>query len=337
MIKGEYVNIGLNRLSNGDKDNGSVYSRFEKDEKLAQFQLDCFLECWQSDVIPMIESIFSGNIDRDTFDGCTTILTFWDELLERTGGRSEFDAPANELFFALLVNYCASRLPGVHPIKSYGAVQVAKQEAGDKGHMLDYRQYIINREGEGDFEDEYIKAKIMPPGYNSEFEVEVPIKHIGPKKLGIVKMCTENIPSKLQFEKDSDNEGYEIPAYQWTNMMREKMGKRSTVRFAKTEQKAVSEMFNTDESCIREVLDVNDIRKVFEVDLENSATATDFDDITGNLIIDNVRKLPDLSYNGKEVTSMAWWQLGNRKYSLHSPKFYVANRKSGEVSVYSKR
>lgn len=333
MIKDYGVEVALTRVMNGDKDNGRIYSRFARDPKIAKFQLDNLVDCWESEVSPMMDEIFSGKIDDELFEDITTILTFWDELMERTG--FGYDISANDLYFALLVNYCAGRLQGIQPIRSYVGITTAKENAYAHGHALDYREYAIQNEGEKDFNNDYINVTVSPKGYNSEFDIKVPVKYIGPKGLGIIKVCTDGISSLLCFERDSENGQYVIPGYLWMGMMKDKMSKRNTIKFKKAEEKAVAEMFNTDDHYVGEIIEINDFRQAYVLDMTNQSLSTDFDPDSGNVVIRNVRELPPLEYNGREITDLIWWRAGGNTYVLHSHDFYLAAHRKGGISVFT--
>lgn len=335
MIRAEYPNtIALTRVQNGDLSNNNTYTRYSRNPKMAQERLNSLLTNYDRYVSQVIDGIFEWDIDTTTFNAIVEVLTFWDAINEAKG--EAFDLYANDLFFAAVVNLCATRQRIIPKIKNYSALYSAKAAADANKHNLDYRDYVMNKEGEKDFEGDYIKATIQPYGYSVPFDIEVPVKYIGFKKLGIVKLCTDNVPSRMSFKQDENNTRYTIPAYLWMNMMKKGVTRFNKVKFSKKEEKNISEMIDADAGYIQDILEANDFEKLLTINREGSF-GVDFDKDDGRLIIQHVNELPSLDEKAAEASGLCWRQLGTREYKLESPSFYLVGAKHDAYSILAPR
>lgn len=325
----------LTHVRNEDMSNDIIYNFYERDPEIAKIRFDMLLDKFDDFVSKQIDAIFTDEIDDRAFKDSLTVLTFWDALL---GAKQEFfDITANDLFFALIVNRAAYKQKGVQKIRSYSALYAAKQAADNNRHNLSYKDYINNSEGEKDFMGDYIKAKVKPHGYNVAFNIEIPVKHIGPKKLGLVKLCTDNVPSRLSFEEDKDNNVYTIPAFLWLNMMKKGVSKFNKVRFTNKETSKVSEMVDSDGKYIQDILEANDFETLLSIPKEGSF-GVDFDQDTGRLILQQVREVPTLDNNkASDVAGLAWRPLRQREYRLECPNFYLVSSKSDAYNILTPR
>lgn len=331
----------LNRLQNADMSNSGTYARFASDPEIAALQLQFYLDNYDKRFSAAIDSMFEHDLDEAQFSELTIVLTFWDAVAEARG--EVMDIYANDLYFALIVNFSASRQPSIEKIRSYSALYAAKSTAKANGHNLDYRDYVINREYEEKFNHEYIKAQVQPHGYNVPFTIEVPVKKLGANnkftsKLGMVKLCTDNVPAKLSFEADDDHNTYTIPSYMWMNMMKKGVSRFNKVRFSKLEEKNVAEMIDTDVRNIQGILEANDFETLASIEREGSF-GFDFDDDDGHIIIDNVREgnLPSLDNRGAEVAGLCWRKVGPRKYKLEHNGFYLVSNNKDAYNVVAPR
>lgn len=335
MIRGYNSGIILTKLKNGDKDNKNTYKFFSRDPEVMEFKLKSLLDNYDYKVSKTIDRIFTDSVDDKLFYDAITVLTFWDEIMD---ARKEYwDLTPNDLFFALLVNYCASHQAGIQPIRSYSGVYSAKANAQSNGHALDYRDYAIRNEGESEFEHEYLKVSFSPKDYSEPFDVQIPVKHVGFKKLGIVKICTDNIPSRLSFADDPDKCTYTIPAYLWMKMLADGVRRKNKVKFAKNEEKQVSDMINSDRQYIKEILDVNDFETAFILDRTVNHFETEWDPDTGNLIISNARVIPEIQNGDFPVSGYDWERVRQSAYKLKSNQFYIAGLLKGGVHILAPR
>ncbi len=327
--------IVLNHLINGDKDNSFYYTRYDEEDLETRCLLEYLLENWQDKVSRVIDGIFYEKIDDKMYNQIMKVLTFWDMLMFRKN--LSFDIGANELFFVTLVNYIAVKQPGVRRIKDYPEFYAARDTAKEHGHPLDYREYVIRGEGEDDFKGEYLPIVISPNQFSGKLKVFVPIKSVGPRRLGMIRVCTNNVPASFSFVEDQDNEAYTIPAYIWINMLRDGMSRRSSIRFSKAEGKHLASLMNSDERFILDILSTNNFVNAFSLDKTNGGFDYDFDTDTGAVIIENVKILPAIEKHGSIVEGFEWNRIGQRDYLLRSPKFYIANLHKGAINILVER
>lgn len=316
----------LTRVMCGDTNNDTVYNIYAKDPELANWKLQKLVDNFDRYVSEPIDAIFDGTVDTKDLWNMIAVLTFWDSI---QAARKEYIMSANDLFFALLVNHTATRDGKTQKIRSYSALYAAKQSAQDNGTDLDYRDFIVKDET---FANEYIKASVKPFGYNVEFDIEVPIKYVGLKKLGIIKLCTDNVPARLTFKEDNDRSTYTIPAFIWMNMMKKGVSKFNRVRFTKHETKKVSGLLDSDPHFISDILDANDFSTLLKIEREGSF-GVDYDRDDGRLILQQIKELPSLDNRQSEAAGLAWRQIGQRDYKLECPEFYLVNAKKDAFNI----
>ena len=335
MFKNEFSHeVIFTHVLNGDMSNESVISKY-RDQNIARARLSGYLHDYNTFVSKVIDSIFTADITQEVYQNIAEVLTFWDAIMEARN--EQFDLSPNDLYFALLVNFAATRQRIIPRIKSYSGLYSAKAAARENNHNLDYRDYVMNKEGEADFAGDYIKVTIQPRGYNVPFDIEVPVKKVGFKKLGIVKLCTDNVPSRLSFKEDLDGNKYTIPAYLWLNMMKKGVSRFNKVRFSKLEEKNVAQMMDTDHKYIQDILEANDFETLLTIDRDTSF-GVDFDKDDGNLIIQHVREVPSLDENDSaEYAGLAWKPVGGQSYKLVSPNFYIVGTKNNAYNILSPR
>ena len=73
-----------------------------------------------------------------------TAITFWDAVIEITKGNSPVKS-ADDLLFAILVNYNCDKGVSKNRIRSFQALQDARESSANNDG-LDYREYLINVE-----------------------------------------------------------------------------------------------------------------------------------------------------------------------------------------------
>lgn len=330
MFRNNSNGVVLTRVMNADRTNDRTYAKFAEDQDYAELKLQKLLDEYNTKVKLVLPMAFSNNVDDTLFKEIVTVITFWDEIFDAYPEDTPYYS-ANDLFFALLVNWCATNQKGVQPIRSASALNAAKDMAKSHGHDLSYTEYVINMEGEEEFGGDYLDVELSPKGYNSKFNLQVPIKTFGPKKLGMVKICTDNVPSKLKFASDNDRGTYTIPGYLWMEMMSNGVLRGGKIKFAKMESKHLAEMFNTDKSHIQEILQANDFATVLYIE-QDSGFGTDFDPATGELRLDvysSQFEIPSLDDN---PSNLCWKRVGH-SYVLLCPDFYVVDKTGSKIAI----
>ena len=136
----------------------------------------------------MISTIFNGDISDDQYRGITSALTVFDAVLDIS--KNSCSVTASDLFFATLVNWNASKGNGTNKIRSFSALQNAKSSSKEG---LDYREFIVEGEGDGKFNNEYVTILISPKEFGNKMQVSLPIMPIRPKKLGYLDLLLREL------------------------------------------------------------------------------------------------------------------------------------------------
>lgn len=310
--------IELTHVQSGDQDNNVYYSYFSSNAEKKKQVLDTLLT--KGAINDLIDSIFSGDISDDRLRRITSALTFYDAVVELT--KNSTRVTASDLFFATLVNWSVSRGNGTNRIRSYSALVMAHDGRAD---ALDYREYIVNGEGEGKFNNDYKAITISPKGYGNKMIVHLPII---PMKFGLFRLATERVAGYMTVIGDTDNTQHTIPAYLWLEMVSESMSRRITTKFSNFESKNMYKLIDADHKYIDEILAINDFHSVFN--FMNTYTL-EFDD-NGEMTLLNTEEPPELEdVNGFE------WVPTRTGYYLKSPQFYIAATHASAVHILAQR
>lgn len=314
--------VEFTHVQSGDTDNKAFYSYFSGNRDKAKKQLDQFLV--KDAVSITVQSIFNGDISDDQFRRITTLLTCWDAILSITN--TSADVTANDLFFALLVNWNAGKGNGTNKIRSYAALQSAKASAVAAGNGLDYREYIVNGEGEGKFNNDYVTIVISPKEFGSKMAVNLPII---PMKLGLFRLCSERVPAYMTIVGDPDNTSHTIPPHLWLTMVADGMSRRITTKFSKLEGKHLAKLIDADQKYIDEILEMNDFRTVYNfLDFGEM----EFDD-NGSITLVGTEEPPEI----ENVSGFEWVEMRKMTYFLKCADFYLVEKKNGAVNILAQR
>lgn len=129
----------------------------------------------------VIDMIFKGDITDDQLRKITTAITFIDAICQITN--TSITVTPSKLFFATLVNWNASKGNDTNKIRSYSALQYA----GESSKELDYKDYIVNGDTEGQkFNGDYISIVISPKAFGNKLELNLPIISM---KLGLFRFA----------------------------------------------------------------------------------------------------------------------------------------------------
>lgn len=316
--------IYLTHVQSGDMDNGVYYSYFAGNEDKKVQALKTVLT--KKHVIePFIHELFNGDISDDMYRRMTTFLTFIETICEHSG--DGLNVRPDALFFALLVNWNASRGNGTNKIRSYGALQAAQSNALSKGIELDYREFIVNGESESKFSGDYITILVNAPQFGNKFQINLPII---PMKLGLFKLATEHVAAYMTIVGDPDNTSHTIPAYLWLQMIEEGMSRRITTKFSKLEGKSLSKLISTDNKYYEEILSNNDFRMVdnfmdiYDIEFEDD----------GTLVLRNTNEPPEFS---KQAAGLEWAERNGSSYYLKYKNFYLVSKLNGMIWIFSQK
>lgn len=302
--------VELTHVQSGDQDNNIYFSYFSSNDTLKEKVLKALLT--PHTTTDIIDMIFKGDINDDQLRKITTALTFLDAICDIT--KTSINVSASDLFFATLVNWNVSKGKGTNKIRSYSALQYAKESASRSGNDLDYREYIVNGAGEDSkFNNDYIAIVISPKQFGNKMELNLPII---PMKLGLFRFATEHIAAYMTVIGDPEKTSLTVPCYLWMEMISEAMGRRKIAAFSKLESKHLSKLVSTDATYIDEILASNDFRsafnfiKVYEYELDEN---------DGSLTLMNTQEPPETP-NGFE-----WVETRNSTWFLKSPRFYLVS------------
>lgn len=323
------MQIKLNRLKSGDTDNGVYINAFSDDEKRKKMIQK--LATLTSPFDALSQTIFTAtDIDDDVVRRATTWLTFNDIIEEMHGDKLE--VPPKQLYFALIVNWNASRGKGqgISKITSYDSLNAAKQAT--KGD-LDYRDYIINGPGEDTkFKGDYKSIKLSPKGFSCGMTLELPI--IKGLLGATYKFASgEKVPGRISFDCDSNGTDYIIPANVWLRMIAEGVNARKSPRFSKLDDFGkLSKIVSENPKDFVSIFGINGFTKGAAI---MNVYQNEIDD-NGILFLLNVRVSED-EYPELKDSSLSWEQnsYGSSKIRLDTRKeFYIVNTTSNTLDVY---
>lgn len=313
--------VELTHVQSGDMDNNVYYSYFSGNTKQKKAIIDKMLI--KNALQDMIDKIFAGDISDDQLRKIMTAITVFDAVLEISNTSST--VTANDLFFATLVNWNASKGNGTNKIRSYSALQNASEAVKNNGSELDYREYIVEGEGDGKFNNDYVTILIAPKGYGNKMQVSLPIMPIRPKKLGLFRLATERVAGYMTIVGDPESNRHTLPPDIWLPMVQDGVNRRVTTKFSKLEGKHLTKLVSDDHKFIDEILAINDFHSLMHF---MNAYALEFED-NGELILVNTEEPPEDDL----ATGFEWINVPGKKYWLKSPKFYVAATHGNSVHI----
>ena len=314
--------IELTHVHSGDMDNNVFYSYFSSNKEQKKKTLDTML--LKNAMSDLVASIFNGDISDDQLRRITSALTVYDAVLDLT--KSSSHITASDLYFAALVNWNVSKGNGTNKIRSYAALQAAHDGMKDTGEGLDYREYIVNGDGEGKFNNEYVTILISPKEYGSKMQINLPIMPVWPKKLGLFRLATERVAGFMTIVGDPENTSHTIPPHLWMTMVEEGMSKRITTKFSKLEGKSLTKLISTDHQNIDEILALNGFQSILH--FMNTYTLEFEDD--GELRVVGTDEPPE---EVNEVNGFEWMELRKMTYYLKSSKYYVVSHHGSAVHI----
>lgn len=316
--KYDVTQVELTHVQSGDQDNNVYFSYFSGNDDLKKKVLDAVLS--PHTTTDLIDMIFKGDINDDQFRRILTTLTFIDAICQITN--TGLAVKPSDLFFATLINWNVSKGVGTNKIRSYTALQYAKEHASKSGNDLDYREYIVSGAGEEDkFNNDYIAIIISPKEFGNKMEINLPII---PMKLGLFRLATEHVAAYMRIIGDPDKTSQTIPCYMWMEMISEAMGKRKLAVFSKLESKHMSKLVSTDAKYIDEILENNDFRSVFSFP---NIFEIECDENDGSLTILNTQEPPETQEN------FEWVETRGSSWFLKSPRFYIVSKHGSGVHI----
>ena len=314
--------IELTRVVSGDMDNNIYFSYFSENKKQKKTILDTMLV--KNAMTDLIDKIFAGDVSDDQLRKITTALTVYDAVLDLTKASSNITA--SDLYFATLVNWNVSRGNGTNKIRSYSSLQAAHDSAANTGEGLDYREYIVNGEGEGKFNGEYINILLSPKEFGSKMQINLPIIPIRPAKLGLFRLCMDRVPGYMTIVGDPDNTSHTIPPHIWHALVEESMNRRVTTKFSKLEGKHLSKLLSADHENIDEILSINDFHSALHF---MNIYSLEFED-DGQLRVLNTAEPPE---EVEETNDFEWVEIRNMVYFLKSPRYYLVATHGNSVHI----
>lgn len=261
-FKGNIEDVKLTHVESGDQNNNLYYNFFSTNLEAKAKWLNALCNA-KDGINTIVALIFEENISDDQFIKIVTALTFFDSTLELSGGHSVINN-ANDLFFALLVNYNCNKNNATSnmKIKSISALVTAREFASDRGRNLDYSEYIING-NPAEFDEtangKFEKVWIDLPFCNAPIELKVPIIKL---KLGAFKLATNKVAALIQFFNDKDNAEYLIPSYVWLPLVQEKLNSKRLAKFLPFERRSLEKYFKFTPQVLDEILRINNFNKV---------------------------------------------------------------------------
>ena len=324
VSKAQLASAKLTKVSSGDMDNGPIIAYMENNEELKIKTLQQFVANNASNpLIDMLQGIFTYDIDDDTFRKVSIALSFFDAICEITHKDPPTKNP-NEIYFALLVNWNATKHSNAYRIKSRQALTAAaSKQDGD----LDYREYITNNDGEDTkFQGEYKNINVALNDWSSDIILKLPIIK-GP--LGTFRFCTEKIAAKMVFKSDSENTEHMVSSSLWLSLIEEGISKRRTMRFAPFESGRLAKIVKVDNNVINQILAENDFSRRYSFMNIYDLDYTD----QGNIVLKNTTTPPELEEN---TSGLSWGAFYGKAMVLQCARsFYVASSYNvGAVNVY---
>ena len=311
--------VELTKVVSGDLNNNIYYSFFKSNPEQKKDALKSLVK--KNVLLTIVDKIFEGDITDDQLRKITTALTFYDSLLEITKSNINVSS-VNDLYFALLVNWNASKTGSPNRIKSYSSLHAAKDSyiSAEDGN-LDYREFIINSTENDRFDNNYITIPISPNSFSCKMQLKLPIIK---RKLGLFSLCTERVSGYLSVIGDPDNSDLMVPYYLWLSLIEEGMSKRATTLFSVLETRFLQKLVDTDANYINEILAINNYRSV-----DNFVNAYEmvFDD-SGVMTLCGTQEPPKLKSNNIE-----WINVRDNEYLLNSYKFYIIAKTKGTVHI----
>lgn len=311
--------VELTHVQSGDMDNNVFYSYYSSNKEQKKKAIDNML--LKGAIQEMISTIFNGDISDDQYRGITSALTVFDAVLDIS--KNSCQVTASDLFFATLVNWNVSKGNGTNKIRSFAALQNAKSSSKEG---LDYREFIVEGEGDGKFNNEYVTILISPKDFGNKMQISLPIMPIRPKKLGLFRLATERVAGYMTIVGDSDQTRHAVPPHIWMPMVEEGMSRRVTTKFSKLEGKHLSKLISDDHKFIDEILAINDFHSVMNF---VNMYSIEFDE-NGELYVCNTSEPPETEDipNGFE-----WKDAPGKRYWLKSPNTYVVSKHGSAVHI----
>lgn len=307
--------VQLTHVKSGDQDNNIYYSYFSENKEQKKKVLDALLTPHTVDDV--IDMIFKGDITDDQLRKITTAITFIDAICQITG--SSITVTPSKLFFATLVNWNASKGNGTNKIRSYSALHYA----GESSKELDYKEYIVNGDNEGQkFNGDYISVIISPKEFGNKLELNLPIISM---KLGLFRFAAEHIAAYMTIIGDPDKTSLTVPASTWMEMISEAMGKRKIATFSKLESKRLPNLVSSDAKYIDDILALNDFRSQFSF---LNVYEIEFDENDGTLTLKNTSEPPEIQASG-----FRWVETRGQSWFLKSPRFYIVSKHGSGVHI----
>ena len=326
---GDINEVALTPLSTGDLDNGVYLSYFDGNPEIKKKNLEIFIKNKAHNPIDDLVSdvIFSGgDISDDILRRCTIMLTFFDAIRDITGTEAVVKNP-KALYFALVVNWNASKGNGQNKIKSVSAMTMAEEVTA----QLDYREYIVNGGGDNTkFDGDYKSIRVVNKDFSSEIELMLPIVR---GILGTFRFCTDGIAGRMRFSNDPDSTEYMIPARLWMDMIAEAMGRRLTTRFSSFENGRLHKLIKLEARTIEDLLSINNFSVKFS--FINAYEIHIDDDMGGELELVNTSEPPELpKEGGEENPTWQWYDNANKKALKYSRGIYYVTMSGSAIKIW---
>lgn len=312
--------VELTFLVSGDMDNRNAYSYLNDNLNAKSMYLKQFLRNKHA-LDDVIDLIFSDSISKDQFIKISMALTLYDAILTLSGRDTSPVTSANDLYFALLVNFNVSEHKAYNPIRSYSALNDAKDLMDNLGRELDYREYILNSDAG---KTARISVVVKLKNFSSDIILELPIIKL---RLGFFRLDTSNhMSARMKFLSDSSSMDHMVPSFIWLGMIEQNMLKRKTTKFGPFESKRLSKLFNIEDTDIIEILVLNNYIKLGSIPAMYDTEA----DSDGILTILHTDDPPELFSNGLE-----WVPKRANTYWLKSHKFYLVYFSRSITNIYA--
>lgn len=314
--------VKLTSVKSGDQDNNIYYSYYNGNQELKQKILDTYLELNDSGqpfAETLIDCIFRAKITGDNLRQMMTAITFWDAMIEITKGNSPVKS-ADDLLFAILVNYNCDKGVSKNRIRSFQALQDARESSANNDG-LDYREYLINVEN-GNFENDYVAIPIdTTDNYSCKMILNIPIIKL---RLGRFRFATERIAGYMTFNGDPDNTQVTVAPGIWMEMVNEGVNNRITPKFSKLESRSLQKVVDKDPKYIDDILAQNDFKSRFNFMNVYDLEVND----NGEIVISNTKMPPEIN-----IAKMEWTEKSGNRYVLNSYDFYIAKTTRNAVHI----
>ncbi len=331
MSKFEYnldeVKDKLVFLQSGEKDNGAFYHYFRNHEDKLKEILDKKLKVRGLFFSGLKNTIFSkANVSENEFRTAISDLTIYEIMRDITGEYGS--GSAHLLFFALCVNFAATRNRAIASITSISTLNQIAYDMQNTPYGLDYTQYIVNSEDKNnEFKNEFIAFTIDNKDFATRFIVSLPIIKM---PMGFFRFEL-NHAGTLKLDSDPDGGDIIIPAYMWHIFINEGISQKNRAVFNSLEARWLKDIVKLDHDNMEILLSQGGFYRAFNF---LNVYSFEVDKDTGTL---NVYSNEEPTSEGlPEDSDVFKWEKHGNKYYLKSGKFYLVSIYTNNVYILTR-